>query len=103
LGVRLTIDDSGTGYASLSCLRLYTFSVITIDRQFIHNLDVTLKGRVIVQAMPALDEALGLMVTAKGIETRRQLDLLIKDDYLEVHGFLIARHMSCRATRHPFL
>jgi diguanylate cyclase (GGDEF)-like protein/PAS domain S-box-containing protein len=94
LGVRLAIDDFGTGYASLSYLRLYAFDVIKIDRQFIHDLDVIPGGRAIVQAILALGKALGLMVTAEGVETRRQLDLLIEDDCLEVQGFLMARPMA---------
>jgi len=94
LGVRLAIDDFGTGYASLSYLRLYAFDVIKIDRQFIHDLDVIPGGRAIVQAILALGKALGLMVTAEGVETQRQLDLLIEDDCLEVQGFLLARPMT---------
>ena len=94
LGVRLAIDDFGTGYASLSYLRLYAFDVIKIDRQFIRDLDVIPGGRAIVQAILALGKALGLGVTAEGVETQRQLDLLIEDDCLEVQGFLMSRPMA---------
>lgn len=90
--MRVAINDFGTGYASLSYLRLHAFDVIKIDHQFIHDLDMIPGGHAIVQAI--LGTAIGLMATAEGFGTRRQLDLLIEDDCLEVQGFLMACPMA---------
>lgn len=90
LGVSLAIDDFGTGYASLSYLRSLPFDVIKIDRQFIQDLGVIAGGRAIVQAILALGKALDLRVTAEGVETHQQLDMLLEDGCLEIQGFLLS-------------
>jgi EAL domain-containing protein (putative c-di-GMP-specific phosphodiesterase class I) len=90
LGVSLPIDDFGTGYASLSYLRSLPFDVIKIDRQFIHDLGVITGGRAIVQAILAMGKALGLRVTAEGVETHQQLDMLLEDGCLEIQGFIFS-------------
>jgi EAL domain-containing protein (putative c-di-GMP-specific phosphodiesterase class I) len=94
LGVKLAIDDFGTGYASLSSLRSFPFDVIKIDRQFIADLDRRDGSRDIVKAILALGTALGLSVTAEGVETEEQLRALIEDQCGEVQGFLLGRPMS---------
>lgn len=94
LGVTLAIDDFGTGYASLSYLRDYPFDVIKIDRQFINDIDSREGGRAVVQAILGLGKALGLSVTAEGVETTGQLASLIRDQCSEVQGYLLARPMA---------
>lgn len=94
LGVTLAIDDFGTGYASLSDLRDYPFDVIKIDRQFIADIDAREGGRAVVQAILGLGKALGLSVTAQGVETTGQLAWLIRDQCSEVQGYLLARPMA---------
>ena len=93
LGVRLAMDDFGTGYSSLSSLRSFPFDVIKIDRQFIEDLEHRSGGRAVVQAILGLGKGLGLSVTAEGVETPQQLDVLRADDCTEVQGFLLARPM----------
>ena len=98
LGVKLAIDDFGTGYASLSYLRHYPFDVIKIDRQFIADIEGREGegregGRAIVQAILGLGKALGLSVTAEGVETVGQLATLVLDQCTEVQGYLLARPM----------
>jgi EAL domain-containing protein (putative c-di-GMP-specific phosphodiesterase class I) len=94
LGVTLAIDDFGTGYASLSYLRSFSFDVIKIDRQFIADLETISGGRAIVQAILAMGKALGLRVMAEGVETERQLEMLVEDGCLEVQGFLMGKPMT---------
>ena len=69
LGVKLAMDDFGTGYSSLSSLRSFPFDVIKIDRNFVADMDVRKGGREVVQAILGLGRALGLSVTAEGVET----------------------------------
>lgn len=93
-GVRLAIDDFGTGYSSLSYLRSFPFDVIKIDRQFISDIENREGGRAIVQAIVGLGKALGLSVTAEGVETDGQLMLLMVDQCTEVQGYLLAKPLS---------
>ncbi|WP_058088487.1 bifunctional diguanylate cyclase/phosphodiesterase [Aquabacterium parvum] len=90
IGVKLAIDDFGTGYSSLSYLRNFPFDVIKIDRSFVRDLDAQNSSRPIVQAILALGKAIGLSVTAEGVETQSQLDQLTADGCDEIQGFLLA-------------
>jgi EAL domain-containing protein (putative c-di-GMP-specific phosphodiesterase class I) len=94
VGVRLAIDDFGTGYSSLSYLRTFPFDVIKIDRQFVADIDNAGGGRAIVQAILGLGKALGLTVTAEGVETDEQLMMLTMDACEEVQGYLLARPLA---------
>jgi EAL domain-containing protein (putative c-di-GMP-specific phosphodiesterase class I) len=94
IGVKLAMDDFGTGYSSLSYLRNFPFDVIKIDRSFVSDLDASDSARPIVQAILGLGKALGLSVTAEGVETDKQLSLLLADQCAEVQGFLMARPLS---------
>lgn len=91
IGVMLAMDDFGTGYSSLSYLRKFPFDVIKIDRSFITDLNTSGSARSIVQAILALGRALGLSVTAEGVETNEQLAILTADQCNEVQGYLLAR------------
>ncbi|MFC3123656.1 PAS domain S-box protein [Pseudoroseomonas globiformis] len=93
LGVKLAMDDFGTGYSSLSSLRTFPFDVIKIDRQFINDMEDRDGGREVVQAILGLGKALGLSVTAEGVETVRQLTMLTADNCVEVQGYLLAHPM----------
>ena len=93
LGVRLAMDDFGTGYSSLIYLHNFPFDVIKIDRQFVADIEHRQSGRAVVQAILSLGRALGLSVTAEGVETIGQLAALTIDQCSEVQGFLLAKPM----------
>lgn len=92
-GVRLAIDDFGTGYSSLGYLRCFPFERIKIDRSFIVDLSPSGQARAIIQAIIDLAHALGMSVTAEGVETPEQLVMLQADGCDEVQGYLLARPM----------
>lgn len=94
LGVRLAMDDFGTGYSSLAYLARFPIDALKIDRSFIANLQDDPDSVAIVQAIIALAEALGLTVTAEGIETIRQLWCLRALGCHQGQGYLFARPMS---------
>lgn len=73
LGVQVAIDDFGVGYSSLAYLRELPVHAIKIDRAFVSGLDRSADDRAIVEAVVHLGHALGLTVTAEGIETPDQL------------------------------
>lgn len=91
LGVRLNMDDFGTGYSSLGYLRAYPFDGIKIDKRFIASISNGENDRAVVQAIISLGKAMGLTVTAEGVETEEQLGLLGKDECHEVQGYLLSR------------
>ncbi|UTL90001.1 bifunctional diguanylate cyclase/phosphodiesterase [Pseudomonas fluorescens] len=95
LGVRLNMDDFGTGYSSLGYLRTYPFDSIKIDKRFIAGLaNDTGSDRAVVQAIINLGEAMGLTVTAEGVETEQQLLALQNDRCHEVQGYYLSRPLD---------
>jgi EAL domain-containing protein (putative c-di-GMP-specific phosphodiesterase class I) len=91
LGVRLNMDDFGTGYSSLGYLRAYPFDGIKIDKRFIASISNGANDRAVVQAIIGLGKAMGLTVTAEGVETEEQLEILGKDQCNEVQGYFMSR------------
>ncbi|MBC3478115.1 EAL domain-containing protein [Pseudomonas taiwanensis] len=95
LGVRLNMDDFGTGYSSLGYLRTYPFDSIKIDKRFIAGLNnPSASDRAVVQAIINLGQAMGLTVTAEGVETAQQLKALENDRCHEVQGFFLSRPLD---------
>jgi diguanylate cyclase (GGDEF)-like protein/PAS domain S-box-containing protein len=95
LGVRLNMDDFGTGYSSLGYLRTYPFDSIKIDKRFIAGLaSTTGNDRAVVQAIINLGQAMGLTVTAEGVETEQQLQTLARDNCHEVQGYYLSRPLD---------
>jgi diguanylate cyclase (GGDEF)-like protein/PAS domain S-box-containing protein len=97
LGVRLNMDDFGTGYSSLGYLRAYPFDGIKIDKRFIASISSGNNDRAVVQAIIGLGKALGLTVTAEGVETEEQLNILGEDQCQEVQGYLMSRPIDKEA------
>jgi diguanylate cyclase (GGDEF)-like protein len=91
LGVRIALDDFGSGYSSLSYLRRFPIDKLKIDKEFVSSLGRSGNGGVIIQAIIALGRALGLSVLCEGIETEEQRILLRLAGCDEMQGFLFAR------------
>ena len=91
LGVRLSLDDFGTGFSSLAYLRKYPLDGIKIDRSFISHMTERGNDQAIVQAMIDLGRSLGMTVTAEGVETLEQLECLQRHPCDEVQGFHFSR------------
>ncbi|MND42478.1 Phytochrome-like protein cph2 [compost metagenome] len=97
LGVRLNMDDFGTGYSSLGYLRTYPFDSIKIDKRFIAGLSSDGNDRAVVQAIINLGRAMGLTVTAEGVETEQQLNALGKEKCHEVQGYYLSKPVDKHA------
>jgi diguanylate cyclase (GGDEF)-like protein len=91
LGVRLALDDFGSGYSSLGYLQQLPFDKLKVDRGFVAALDRSANAGVIIQAIVALGRALGMSVLIEGVETEEQRVLLRLAGCNEMQGFLFAR------------
>jgi diguanylate cyclase (GGDEF)-like protein len=90
LGIRLVLDDFGTGHSSLADLRRLTIDALKIDRSFIHDLGREGDDDAIVDAVLSMASALHVGVTAEGVETRDQLARLRSHGCKHVQGFLFS-------------
>jgi diguanylate cyclase (GGDEF)-like protein len=90
IGVRISLDDFGTGYSSIGYLRTFPFDSIKIDRSFVSDLRGCGSSLAIVNAILTLGRALGMSVTAEGVETRDQLGMLKSERCTEVQGYLFS-------------
>ena len=93
-GHRLAIDDFGTGYSSLAVLRGFPFDRLKIDRSFITDLDADGGDGPIVRAVIGLARALGISVTAEGVETERQASVLQTYRCASAQGFYFSRPLT---------
>jgi diguanylate cyclase len=89
-GVRMSLDDFGSGYSSLVYLRQFPFDKIKIDRTFLRALEDTGESAIIVHSVVHLGRALGLTVTAEGVETKEQQRFLQAVGCHELQGFLFS-------------
>jgi EAL domain-containing protein (putative c-di-GMP-specific phosphodiesterase class I) len=93
LGVNVALDDFGTGYSSLSYLRKFPVDVLKIDQTFLVNLVEDPAGTVFLAAVTNLAHALGLSVTAEGVETQQQAAVVSAVGCESSQGFYYARPM----------
>jgi len=91
LGVRVSMDDFGSGYSSLSYLQAFPFDKIKIDRAFVMNLGRNPQSASIVRAVIDLGHGLGMSIVAEGIETQEQLGFLASEGCDAVQGFFIGK------------
>ena len=89
-GIRIALDDFGTGYSSLNYLKRYPVDCIKIDRSFVSQLEDGSVSVAIVQAMVTLAHALGIEVTAEGVETDQQRSILHRLGCNTLQGYLLS-------------
>jgi diguanylate cyclase (GGDEF)-like protein len=94
LGVQLALDDFGTGYSSLGYLRRFAVQELKIDRSFVQEIDTSPAAARIVKTVIDLGHALGMTVTAEGVETAAQAALLREMACDLLQGYWLARPMS---------
>ncbi len=88
MGVRIVLDDFGTGFASLSNLTTFSVDMIKIDRSFISQLGGHAGSTAIVEASTMMADAFGVTVTAEGVETMAQRNLLRRMGIVQHQGYL---------------
>ncbi len=91
LGVRISMDDFGSGYSSLSYLQAFPFDKIKVDRAFVMNLGRNHQSAAIVRAVIGLGHGLEMSIVAEGVETQEQLSFLSDEGCDAVQGYFIGR------------
>lgn len=91
LGVRVSLDDFGVGYSSLSYLRKFPFDRIKIDRSFVGTIGESPESVAIVRTIASLGSVLGVETTAEGVETVEQLDFVRACGCTAVQGYYFGK------------
>ena len=94
LGLRIAVDDFGTGFSSLSHLRTLPIDVLKIDRSFISAMETSAQASTLVQSLIQLGAALGMETVAEGIDNTEQLRHLRDEECLHGQGYLFARPLD---------
>ncbi len=89
LGIKVSMDDFGVGYSSLSYLRRLPINKLKIDQSFIRNLDT--KNQAIVSTIITLARNLQIDVIAEGVEREEHVDFLKKHNCFQAQGFLFSK------------
>ncbi|BDA83453.1 diguanylate cyclase [Aureimonas sp. SA4125] len=98
LGLKLWLDDFGTGFAGLSCLRAVEFDTVKIDRSFLHDTPSP-RGARLLQDIITLVGNRGLGIIVEGVETERQLGLMRSSGIDCIQGYHVGRPMSSDSLR----
>ncbi|MEG9522864.1 MAG: EAL domain-containing protein [Pantoea piersonii] len=90
-GFRIALDDFGTGYSSLNYLSTFPVDKIKIDRSFTQSLGVAENSVAIIESVVKLGHAMGLTVTAEGVETPGQMSALADAGCNQLQGYLFSK------------
>ena len=96
LGLRISLDDFGTGHSSLSYLKRFPIDTLKIDQSFIHDLTTDPDTASIVEAIIAMAHSLRLKVIAEGVEFEEQAQFLRRHGCDQMQGYLIKRPVAAR-------
>ena len=98
-GVGVALDDFGVGESSLARLRSLPVSIVKLDRQFVSPLPGDRSDRAFVEAVRTMIRAIGLEITAEGVETEAQRDCLLEVGVDRAQGFLFSRPLPAEDAR----
>ncbi|HVE92950.1 MAG TPA: EAL domain-containing protein [Actinomycetota bacterium] len=94
LGVRLSIDDFGRGYSSLSYLKRFPVDIIKIDKSFVAGVTDSVEDQAIIRSVITLAQELSIQVVAEGVENKMQLDYLRRIGCDIVQGFYVGTPLT---------
>ena len=97
MGIKISVDDYGTGFSSLSYIKRLPIQEIKIDRSFVTDMAHNENDSIIVRATIDMAHDLGLKVTAEGVESEAAMDMLHEYGCDNVQGFYVSRPMDAGA------
>jgi diguanylate cyclase (GGDEF)-like protein/PAS domain S-box-containing protein len=99
-GVKLSIDDFGTGHSSLAHLGRFPLDVLKIDRSFVRELGDSAQAEAITRSIVSLAHSLDMQVIAEGVETERQLACLKRHGCEQVQGYYFSKPLPAEDFEH---
>ncbi|SDZ09489.1 EAL domain-containing protein [Tindallia californiensis] len=97
MGVRISLDDFGTGFSSMNHLKAMPVQEVKIDKSFVNNMENSASKQAIVRSMIKLAHALDKTVVAEGVETKKQAELLCTYQCDMLQGYYYAKPMTWEA------
>ncbi|MBU8905012.1 putative bifunctional diguanylate cyclase/phosphodiesterase [Desertibacillus haloalkaliphilus] len=94
LGITISLDDFGTGYSSLQYLSIFPIDELKIDKSFIDGIGMSTNNEAIIPMIINLGHTLKLQVVAEGVETKEQLDFLMKHSCDVVQGYYYSKPLA---------
>jgi EAL domain-containing protein (putative c-di-GMP-specific phosphodiesterase class I) len=94
LGVKITIDDFGSGSSSLTCIKRFGLDYIKIDKSLIDEIETDSNNFIIIKAIIQMAHCMSLKAVAEGVENKEQLNLLKQLGCDAVQGFIFGRPVS---------
>jgi EAL domain-containing protein (putative c-di-GMP-specific phosphodiesterase class I) len=91
LGVKLSIDDFGTGFSSLGYIKKFPLDTLKIDRCFVQHIDTDTQNRAITKAIIMMAKSLNFKTVAEGVETQGELKVLQDLDCDSIQGYYYSR------------
>ncbi|MFZ5946314.1 MAG: sensor domain-containing protein [Bacillota bacterium] len=91
LGVRISLDDFGTGFSSLKYLKKLPLNTVKIDKSFIDDINTKSHKPLLVGSIISIAHLMGLQVIVEGVETKVQLDYLLNENCDGIQGFLFSK------------
>ena len=91
LGIKISLDDFGTGFSSLSYLKQLPINILKIDKSFIKELNINEREKVILKSIISLVQKLNIQVVVEGVEDVNQLKFLKSCDCDKIQGFLFSK------------
>jgi EAL domain-containing protein (putative c-di-GMP-specific phosphodiesterase class I) len=97
LGIKIHLDDFGTGFSSLSYLSSLPINALKIDREFTSKIDPTLEHQGLLELIIALAQNIGIPTIAEGVEKSEQLPVLKKVGCDYVQGYYLQNALTLKA------
>ncbi len=98
LGIKIAVDDFGMGYSSLNRLKTFPIDRLKIDRSFVADIKEDTTNNAIATAIIAMAASMDMQVTAKGVETEKQLRFLRDKQCNEAQGYLLSEPLASSQT-----
>ena len=94
MNIKISLDDFGTGFSSLSYLAKFSPDILKIDRSFINDMESNNTAAAITVSIINMAHILDLTIVAEGVETKSQLDFLITQNCTEIQGYYFSKPVS---------
>ena len=91
IGVKISLDDFGTGFSSLTYLRRLPVEILKLDKSFIDMITIDVQGAKIIASIINMAHTVNMKVVAEGVETQQQLDYLHNNNCDIIQGYIFSK------------